>query len=267
MVSGPGVVFPGGGIVDLDYRNGLFIQLDGTGFVLGSADPVSATGFGLTAATSVTQTPGPAHGIVFVSTDGSSSNPGTSTAPLRLPGKGIQRALENGATEIRIAAGVYDETAAPPAFAAGTKVQGGCNPRLWQPEPGAWSVVLVPASGATAQDVAVATEIDGPELRAADATAPGSSSVALRAANCGPGLRLRDCRLRAGAGGSGVAGASGGVSPAACPGGPGGAGRAQLGVAGSGGTAGSTCGGSAAGPGGAGGGRPGRPLGRLRTGN
>lgn len=249
---------PGIGIVDLDVANGFAVLMDGiflgTGTffdffartwtngeaevtlplpapagpagpaLLGAlqvviADPASAAGFSLTAATELTRVT-TATLAVHVAPDGSDANPGTAVLPKRTILAGLNAAQGAGSPypEVRVASGVYAEAPFAPLV-----IRGGFDRTTWTRRPGDRSIIRLGTSPATAT-FSNPFLVQGFDFRADHATAAGADSIAVLLAY-GTNLVFEDCRFVAGDGAAGVAGAAP-VAPASGPpaGGLGGAG-------------------------------------------
>ncbi|MEY3012501.1 MAG: hypothetical protein RIT45_1236 [Pseudomonadota bacterium] len=171
---------------------------------------------------------GIADDAIFVATDGSDSFPGTRTQPVRTVGKGLELAVKKDKRDVYVAGGSY---AGEVELADGKRVFGGFAKGFGKRDAKTWESVLLGTSDPIEDAVAVrcegiagegdATRLDGFTVVAADATAKGRSSVALRSVGCGARVALVALRLQAGDGAPGVAGNAGGDGSNGTPGGSG----------------------------------------------
>ena len=155
---------------------------------------------------------GVATELVFVAPPprGDDANTGTRSSPVAT----ISRALEiAGTRSIVVAVGSYDatglgETALSVTTASG--IHGGYDPVSWR-RGAAASILEVPFSGAMLE-LRAELVLERLEIRAADATSPGGSSIALRVGGgAGGALVLRSSVVQAGRGAAGSDGESGDV--------------------------------------------------------
>lgn len=142
---------------------------------------------------------------IWVSPAGSSSSPGTRSAPLG----SIQEAIDaadnagNGA-DVYVAAGAYVETL---TLRSRVSVYGGFDPESWERDVAGNRPVVTGEAVAVRANAANDLTFEGLEVVAADATQPGGSSIAVLLDDS-DGVRLLGNVIRAGAGAPGVDGAS-----------------------------------------------------------
>jgi hypothetical protein len=160
---------------------------------------------------------------VFVAPAGSDGNPGTRVSPFATLTAAIKAAAPQ-AKRVYVCKGSYAESV---EVANAVSVIGGydcTDATAWNRAAGMRSTILAPTSPALrAQNIESTTRFEGFEVKAADATKPGSSSVGFSAANAGK-LTLADASLAAGKGADGA--------PGTTPGAPAEGGGGSLGAAG-----------------------------------
>ena len=172
---------------------------------------------------------------VFVSKAGNDENEGTITAPLVTITAGIARAKAEGKRDVYVATGVYSEAV---TLVSGTMVYGGFSGDFAARDTLLYQTAILGAPATPTSPAAVnAVGLTGEEGGLAGfvifgvvATAPGTSSYAIRVVDCDSALRLEDNTIHAGTGAAGAIG-KGGSGGAGGPPGAGGAAAVDVGDA------------------------------------
>lgn len=169
---------------------------------------------------------GDAARAIFVAPDGNDSAAGTREAPLRSLRAALMRASTSGKTQVIVAAGTYSDTMTL-RLVDGVGIYGGYDrARMWSR--GTGMTTFTGASVAIeALGLRSATTIARITIRSADATEPGSASIALRAVDSGMLRIVDDATLAAGRGANGSDGSPGSAGADGSPGGRGGNGSAD----------------------------------------
>jgi hypothetical protein len=143
---------------------------------------------------------------VFVAEHGTDDGDGSRTRPLRSIQKGIDMAKAAG-KRVYVCAGEYREAL---VLADGLPLVGdlACSDSTWTTGDARARIVAPTSPAVRANAIATPTRLEGFEITAPDATAPGTSSIALLA-NDSPGLTIARSRLVAGRGADGKAGTNG----------------------------------------------------------
>ncbi|MGM0576379.1 MAG: MopE-related protein [Myxococcota bacterium] len=162
---------------------------------------------------------GELNGAVFVAKDGDDAQPGTREAPLLTIAAGIQRAFDEGKTDVYVATGVYSESV---ELVDGIRVYGGYSSDFFQHNTVTFETAIigqdptdalpgaVTAVGVGAAEAPEPTVLDGFTVFGANAAnVIGANSYALYLRNAGSQLQVRNNRIFGGAGGNGPAGAQG----------------------------------------------------------
>ena len=195
---------------------------------------------------------------IFVAPDGDDANPGTADSPVRTLRTALVRAMAGSHTQVLVAGGSYTETSTL-RLADGVGIYGGYDRASGWRRGDVHAVVSGASLALEAVGLTHATTIARIEFDAADGTAPGGASIALRAVDS-PMLVVADHATisagRGGAGANGTAGTAGGDGSAGGRGGDG-AGDNQM-LPGAGGPPGTNraCMGANGGAGGSGGQNP-----------
>ncbi len=156
---------------------------------------------------------------VFVATTGDDGNPGTLEAPVRTIGRGVALAVEDEARDhVYVASGVYSEAV---LLAAGVEIYGGYSLDFHDRNvTGNETAIFGPAPdpehpGAVSGLGIQAAVLDGFTVVGFDIADPSASSYGVYLRNCGAGVVVRNCVVRAGDGGNGLPGAPGDVGASA----------------------------------------------------
>lgn len=160
---------------------------------------------------------------LFVADDGLDSQPGTQQQPMRTISAALMRAMSMGKTQILVSRGMYMESNTV-QLVAGIGIYGGYDRRAMWSRGSNQSILVGARVALEAKVVRNPTRIGRMEIRSADATMPGQSSIALRAIDA-PSVEVFDGTvLTAGRGAPGGIGTAGETGADGAPGGPGGAG-------------------------------------------
>jgi hypothetical protein len=172
---------------------------------------------------------------VFVSPNGSDSNPGTQDAPLQTVGAAIVAAPAHGGS-VYLTQGTYTQDQF--TLASGVSLYGGYDDTFQNRDPVAHPTVFSGGATALLVDGVSDARLDGITIRSADAASPGQSSYAafLRGSS---GVTFHQCTLEAGRGAAGTGGSAGSAGDPGAGGADGGPGScSDLTAAGAGGSGG-----------------------------
>lgn len=149
---------------------------------------------------------------VFVAVDGSEDAPGTREAPVATVGRGLQRAVEQGKTQVYVSEGTYGGRVTlvngVSIYGAFSRAAGWARTASYQAVVRDGAVVSGRVSAVEGSGITLATTLDRLTLRSEGTTASGVSSYGLLCNGCGA-LTLNRCVVEAGPGGTGSAGANG----------------------------------------------------------
>jgi hypothetical protein len=147
--------------------------------------------------------------FVYVTTNGSDTNPGTLLRPMRTIQAALARGLAEGKT-VLVATGLYEGF----DLVAGVDVYGGYAPDFTDRSLDLYPVRLVQHPGrpglpvVTCHDVARTTRVEGFEVRASAATAAGEGSTAMAFDGCTAAVQIADVQVLAARGADGALGTS-----------------------------------------------------------
>ncbi len=153
---------------------------------------------------------------IFVATNGSDGNPGTKDRPKRTIQAAIDAAASQG-KDVYVSEGTYSESL---TLKSGVSIYGGYSRQNGWARSDAYHVVIMGGTTAVFCNGQSNIVLDHLRVYAANATAAGSSSYAVRLVSC-QNVTIRKSLLQADDGGPGAAGSNGSAGAAGSPGGDG----------------------------------------------